>query len=95
MPITVTSRARPIKLDMLCSAGGTKMPLGWKSPMREADGTPKKLYGSAVTLPDGNRLRVGPAMLEDFARPFHEALTIAIKTGKITGWSEPTLVRVT
>ena len=71
------------------------MPLGWKSPMREADGTPKKLYGSAVTLPDGGRLRVGPAMLEDFAKQFHEALTIAIKTGKITGWSDPTLVQVT
>lgn len=85
--------AVPMKTSLLCSAGGQPMPQGWKSPMREADGTPKKLFQLVIErTSDGQLQRVGPAMGEDSVRSFCAVIGKQIALGNERQWSNPTVI---
>lgn len=84
-----------MKATLVNSSGSPlpPMPVGWKSPMRNADGTVKPLYQCVVETAEGP-LKVGPARIKDHTSQFAHALTLAIRAGKISGWGSPTVIRV-
>jgi hypothetical protein len=55
----------------------------WKSPMRE------KLYQCFVEDVDRGHIPIGPKVGMAIADSFRSATQLAIKSGKITGWSNP------
>ena len=74
--------------------GGSTMPVGWKSPLRDANRQPLKLYQVIVEQTDGKPLRVGPVWLKDSAGALCEAINRAIISGHEKLWSNPTVVLV-
>lgn len=63
-----------------------KMPIGWKNPLK------RKLYQVHVMDKDGGHIRVGPKIEIDVASELCATIQMAIKAGKITGWSSPTVI---
>lgn len=79
----------PMKVSLVNSAGHA-MPKGWKSPLR--DGLAPKRLQQVVVETDKGPLRVGPAMLPDYAAEFCAATAKAVLAGKLKGWGMPQLI---
>lgn len=63
-----------------------KMPKGWKNPLA------RKLYQVHVMDAKHGHLRVGPKVELTVADELCAAMKIAIKAGKISGWTSPTVM---
>jgi hypothetical protein len=61
-------------------------PDGWKSPMREP------LFQVHVMDNERGVIPIGPKVANDLASELCAATRLAIKTGRITGWSDPTVL---
>lgn len=86
--------ARPLTASLTVDGKPVKLPPAWQSPMRDKDGTRKPLYQCVVETRDKGPIAVGPARVWEQTENFAQALAVAIKTGKITGWGSPTVVRI-
>jgi hypothetical protein len=60
-----------------------KMPEGWVSPLE------RRVYQLYVDDKDKGTIAICPRMQRPIVEEWLAALKIAIKTGKITGWSNP------
>jgi hypothetical protein len=62
------------------------MPDGWKNPMQQ------KLYQVFVLDKELGQIPIGPRMRQDAADQFCAATRIAIKSGRIHDWANPTVL---
>lgn len=63
-----------------------RYPDGWKNPMQQ------KLYQVFVQDKDKGAIPIGPKCGHDIADELCAATQIAIKSGRVTGWSSPTVL---
>jgi hypothetical protein len=61
------------------------MPAGWKSPLE------RRLYQVWVDDSEKGEIPVGPAMGKDVIDDLHATINLSIKSGRITGWANPTI----
>lgn len=64
-----------------------RYPDGWKSPLREP------LFQVYVNDQLRGDIPIGPKVRNDVASQICAAVQVAIKSGKINGWSSPTVVK--
>lgn len=66
---------------------GLDAPPGWKSPLREP------LYQVHVEDKDRGHIPIGPKVRNDIASQLCAAVQTAIKSGRVTGWANPYVMR--
>ena len=83
------TRSRFLNETAVAQPAGMQMPKDWKSPLREA------MFQIVVEETDGSPAHfIGPARGKELTDQLCEAVKLAIKVGKITGWANPHVVPV-